>query len=63
MFHLLLLRYVMNMFLQDGCLLALHAYRRLHALDSLILEKEAARSPETSASSEFLRGALPTVTA
>jgi hypothetical protein len=49
------------MFFQDGCLLRVHAYRRLHARDSLILEIEAARSSETSASSEFLREAMPTV--
>ena len=61
MLHLLLLRYVLNMFLQDGCPLGVHAYRRLHARESLILEIEAARSSETSASSEFLRGAIPTV--
>jgi hypothetical protein len=61
MLHLVLLRYVLNMFLQGGCLLGVHVYRRLHVPDSLILETETARSPETSASSEFLRGDIPTV--
>jgi hypothetical protein len=59
--HLPYLRHVLNMFLQDGCLLSVHVYRRLHARDSVILEIEAARSSETSASLEILRDAIPTV--